>query len=112
MSKGVELIAAERQRQVEEEGYTTEHDDDNHKRGEIVAAACHYAAPDYCPYPVTWPILMGKFREDKPRLRQLVIAGALIAAEIDRLLRQEARAAEIDRQLDIKDAMSDLVILK
>lgn len=43
MSKALEDISAERQRQVSEEGWTPEHDD-NHHSGDLVQAAVAYAA--------------------------------------------------------------------
>lgn len=41
---GVELIAAERRRQVDVEEWTAEHDAD-HRDGELAWAACYYAMP-------------------------------------------------------------------
>lgn len=90
---GIELIAAERERQVTEEGWTAGHDD-RHNNGEIVEAAVAYArygdnprfalsssgAPACWPWDVRW-------WKTSTRLRSLVKAGALIAAEIDRLQR-------------------------
>jgi hypothetical protein len=90
---GSELIAAERARQITEEGYDAAHD---HGHGvQLIRAAESYAlvaesgpdgwhAPDgsYVPpggYP--WPDETWKPAED--RVRNLVIAGALIAAAID-----------------------------
>ena len=43
-NKGVGLIAAERRRQVEEEGYSLEHDLD-HMNGELAEAGAYYAWP-------------------------------------------------------------------
>lgn len=94
---GVELIAAERQRQVEQEGWTPEHDDE-HKDGALAQAAGCYALgyalhaqghgkPDV-PAPWPWDRDWWKPTPADP-VRQLVKAGALIAAEIDRLQRQE-----------------------
>ena len=40
---GVDVIARERQRQIEREGWTPEHDDE-HTRGELVGAAMCYAS--------------------------------------------------------------------
>lgn len=107
---GCERITAERQRQMEI-GWSASHDD-SHAEGELaIAAACYAAASaasdaggDPCPVPSVyvfrdanggdaWP-----WEEDadkRPRLdasvpdrvRALEKAGALIAAEIDRLLR-------------------------
>lgn len=93
---GIERIAAERRRQIEEEGWTAEHDADRyHKRGELAEAACYYAWPEentkitpWLLYPDTWSTEWGK-RCSKTRIRQLEVAGALIAAEIDRLQAEE-----------------------
>ena len=86
-SEGVERIAQERERQIEEEYWSYEHDD-NHRDGELAMAAACYAYYEDAEYPEHWP-----FDDDcwKPspdnRIRDLEKAGALIAAEIDRLMR-------------------------
>lgn len=100
---GVELIADERQRQIEKEGWTAEHDAE-HICGELTDAAIMYAMRGYWKKRIDpmivgtedMPGIMWPFRVDgfKPstaewpdgRIRDLVKAGALIAAEIDRLL--------------------------
>ncbi len=96
---GITLIAIERKRQVEHEGYTAAHDDE-HGAEMAMAAACYavhgtgakvleqITAPTGAQqhvdaYPWGWP----DKRKEHTRLRQLAIAGALIAAEIDRLIR-------------------------
>lgn len=91
---GVDLIALERRRQLQVEGWTAEHDDAHDDEELSVAAACYAVAGlnnievvdrgtvDAWPWDEIWDK-----REQHPRLRRLVIAGALIAAEIDRLLR-------------------------
>lgn len=96
---GVARIAAERIRVLMEEGRTREHDA-THANGELALAAAAYALPDdwrktasrfdsrgqWLDMPYVWP-----WRPDdwKPcpddRVRELVKAGQLIAAEIDRL---------------------------
>ena len=99
---GAELIAAERQRQIGKEGWTPEHDDE-HTGGELAQAAACYAWPPPRPIDIkrAWPwdlqwwkpelmqggelVTAGEARES--RIRTLVKAGALIAAEIDRLQR-------------------------
>lgn len=107
---GVELIAAERARQVSEEGWTPDHDD-RHDSGEMVwAAECYLnpgahvstaksAAPEGWPWerdawkPVCssgGPESMGKITT-ADTIRNLTKAGALIAAEIDRLLRASSK---------------------
>lgn len=85
------MIAQERQRQIEKEGWTPEHDTDEHADGELAMAAVCYALPD-CDrqvengVPFFWPF-DGNWKPGD-RVRELVKAGALIAAEIDRLQRQ------------------------
>lgn len=112
---GAEMIAAERQRQIDAEGWTPEHDDE-HTGDELAWAAVCYSAPEVVfrkneeqqitggyggdPQDVTnrvtfddpwpWDEDWDK-RQEHDRLRQLAIAGALIAAEIDRLKRKLAK---------------------
>ena len=105
---GVELIAAERQRQIEKEGWTPEHDA-QHWDSELAFAACYYAMPylivrhcgdNLCPiHPnvffkeTGWDKRWAK-RDGKGRIRRLQVAGALIAAEIDRLQRVRTEVAD------------------
>ena len=123
---GAERITMERQRQIEQEGWTAEHDKE-HTNGELAMAACCYAMPKRLyvkretgakesgiSYIDPWPFedMPGvryrgdwdkrkEFRRgnyplwpnelsDGQRLDLLIKAGALIAAEIDRLLAAEA----------------------
>lgn len=93
---GVELIAAERLRQITAEGYDWAHDDE-HDEGELALAAAAYAmtsigeVEDRGNGEVWWPWRSRHDAADgfKPTygVRDLVRAGALIAAEIDRLQR-------------------------
>lgn len=87
---GAELIAGERQRQIEVEGWTRKHDDE-HFDGALAYAAASYTlstighpqlAENLWPWDESWwkPT-------PQDRTRSLVKAGALIAAEIDRLMR-------------------------
>lgn len=90
---GMELIAVERERQVAEEDWTAEHDDE-HDGQELAMAACAYAWPGASvlnngralPRELLWPWSDG-WKPSGDRTRELVKAGALIAAEIDRLQR-------------------------
>lgn len=88
--KGINLIAAERRRQINREGYNSAHDD-AHNLGELASAAAAYAVAStkgrYEAHAL-WP---WDKREFKPRdaVSNLARAGALIAAEIDRLLRAD-----------------------
>lgn len=90
MKTGIELIAEERQRQIEEEGWTQEHDK-GHKSGALAIVAMCYACPHkYRPMfsPIAWFRHIGwdlKYWKPSNRIRDLQKAGALIAAEIDRL---------------------------
>ena len=90
---GAELIAQERQRQIEEERYSTQEDVLYWADQQLVRAAVCYALPQADRWargvnatPAYWP-WGEKFWKPTPndRIRELVKAGALIAAEIDRL---------------------------
>ncbi len=110
-ANGCELIEAERRRQIEAEGWTEEHDD-SHQGGQLALAACAYAMPhgkavsfrggseadiDFSLF--VWPRWLWPFEKESfkrnmlshnakdERIRDLVKAGALVAAEIDRLQR-------------------------
>lgn len=82
LGQGARLIGRERLRQVVEEEYFANHDA-RHTRGELVQAAIWYA--DETASVMDWP--WGEFPKPKgeDRIRDLTKAGALIAAEIDRL---------------------------
>lgn len=105
---GIELIAAERERQVSQEGWTPEHDD-QHEHGELSKAAAVYAVVEQgniirtlrslrSLYGAGWPWereWFKPFKKGNPnnfpevdRIQCLIKAGALIAAEIDRLNRK------------------------
>lgn len=103
---GVRAIAEERVRQITEEGWSAEHDD-AHDRGELTAAATNYliyagrqilgfepvdvGMPPESYYGWPWDPEWWK-PADNP-LRNLEKAGALIAAEIDRLIAARERSA-------------------
>lgn len=94
---GAGLIAIERKRQVECEGWTPEHDD-THDKEELARAAVCYATPEYDrPYlpSCIWPWDPSWWKPmPTDRVRELVKAGALIAAEIDRLSRSSPVSVE------------------
>lgn len=98
MKTGTQLITEERERQISQEGWTDHHDDD-HSSFELTNAAISYAAhvvsPDEegdengKPRPCfDWPWAMEWWKPSEDPIRNLVKAGALIAAEIDRLQRK------------------------
>lgn len=92
---GAELIAAERQRQLGAEGWTPEHDNGHGDGDLIVAAACyieHVEGFDSGRVLATWPWHPSWWKPSDDPIRDLVKAGALIAAEIDR--RQRAATPE------------------
>jgi hypothetical protein len=101
---GVSLIAAERQRQVSVEGWTPEHDAAHVDRDLAVAAACYARFASLSDIRRNSPGSIERVLQDWPwdeawfkpsdRIRDLTKAGALIAAEIDRLQRAAAPAPE------------------
>lgn len=97
---GIELIAAERLRQVEVEGWTPGHDD-KLSLGQMADAAACYALRETMRereiwlrplWNCLWPWELRWWRPTPGnRVRELEKAGALCAAEIDRLLRLKER---------------------
>jgi hypothetical protein len=85
----VKEIHQERIRQIHDEWWSTRHDD-KHTDGELAAAAAYYAAPEGTPEGADrdrlWPYSSwGECPKGHPPRRRLVIAAALIVAEIERL---------------------------
>jgi hypothetical protein len=112
LESGVVLIAEERDRQKRVEGWTLEHDD-KHLRKEMALAADSYLATHTHPPPGSkartqygpcwdWPWDLKWWKPSADPVRNLVKAGALIAAEIDRIQRKRAKrpihACEIRKQ--------------
>lgn len=96
---GIELIAEERLRQVVEEKWSYGHDDGHDEDQMATAAACYVlpfrrrmmpVKPGLNLFCQLWP-WDNEWWKPTPdnRVRELVKAGALIAAEIDRLQRAE-----------------------
>lgn len=98
---GVVLISRERERQ--EECYSAAHDA-LHDRAELAEAALAYINeaiacqgnwvnwprhPKGQPLPNAWPWSANDWKPSDDPIRNLVKAGALVAAEIDRLLAQQ-----------------------
>ena len=108
-SDGACIIGTERHRQIEAEGWTSEHDDDQDGRELSTAAAC-YALPehtqigdrDHVVLRYLWPWDKEWWKPTpKDRIRELAKAGALIAAEIDRLLRLKKAASRSTGAADV-----------
>jgi len=88
MQTGIELIAKERQEQIDKHGYTPEKDKHYTKKELIhVATAILNKEPSFWPH--SWSIEKYNKICSKPKKERLAIAGALIAAEIDRVLLEE-----------------------
>jgi len=92
--EGTALIASERLRQVSIEGWTPEHDA-KHSGGELLRAATSYLDAAYGQVvgrsvkvspPMGWPFDQSWWKPSDS-VRNLAKAGALIAAEIDRIQR-------------------------
>lgn len=100
---GVELINEERERQIAREGFDAKHDAE-HNAGELVDAALCYAAVasaevrgstaeewpvgmfnGFTDSLIEWPWEDGWWKPSNDPIRNLIKAGALIAAEIDRI---------------------------
>ncbi len=110
MKTGIELIAAERARQIKAEGWTTAHDDAHNQRELARAAQTYvdhyvgragliergvislreYQRETLMGWAGTWPCWLKRWWKPKDPITTLVKAGALIAAEIDRLNRAKA----------------------
>ena len=92
-ARGADLIREERHRQIEVEGYDTMHDR-HHTPQVLCRAAVAYALQDDPSRDVAgtayglWPWSV-EFWKPKDQLRNLVRAGALIAAAIDRLQNEQ-----------------------
>ncbi|WP_035670073.1 hypothetical protein [Bradyrhizobium liaoningense] len=109
----IDDIATERRRQIEQEGWSAGHDD-SHMDGEMSRAAACYAAhasayqrvcsdvglqtyrsiePRSSVYNFGWPWSREWWKPKDPR-RDLIRAGALIVAEIERLDRAASRTPQ------------------
>lgn len=105
---GAVQIAAERLRQIVEEGYDAGHDDQHNQPvvpdgpTPLLAAACAYigasfkSTEDDADPAEFWPFERERFKPTDP-VSNLVKAGAFLAAEIDRLRRRAALAAQAER---------------
>ena len=95
--KSIELVENERIRQIMEEGYSWRLDD-QYTTHQLSDAAIVYATPAPLRYNIMnkWPWDKKFFKPDRTytydgRIRELTKAGALICAEIDRLIRMKER---------------------
>jgi hypothetical protein len=96
-------VRAERQRQIAEEGYHPDRDDE-HDRDELLRAAVMYAmhgvpGPGHNPH--LWPWTERPFRPKEDHRRNVVIACALLLAELERLERKRERDQTIEPPLPL-----------
>jgi hypothetical protein len=88
------LIADERDRQIKVKGWTPQHDDDEHTDGGLALAAASYAlhaVGKFATSRTVWPWDLKGFKPKDTR-RDLVRAGALIVAALERVARIDAAA--------------------
>lgn len=97
---GVARIREERHRQIEQEGYAAEHDDAHRDASLTLAAICYAGCAveqvrrqNTPPVSPNWPWHQGYWNPNDDPVRNLEKAGALIAAEIDRILRAREAAS-------------------
>lgn len=89
MKTGIELIAIERQEQIEKHGRTIENDVKTNSNSQLmqgaVALLSNNGNAEYGNMPSKWDDGLCEYMCLKSYKERLIIAGALIAAEIDRL---------------------------
>lgn len=87
MKTGIELIVEERQEQIEKHGFDVTQDQ-YYSKQELLKAALFSIDPSIFEWPYNWE---EKFRDKilhKSKVERLKVAGAFIAAEIDRMQNQ------------------------
>lgn len=87
MKSGIELIAIERQEQIEKHRRSVTTDVIHNDKGQLRVAANRLtqSGASTSGYPTNWNQDLWNKMRNKPIKERLIIAGALIAAEIDRL---------------------------
>ncbi len=96
MKTGIELIAQERKEQIEKHG----HDAQDWQSGQLIVAAQASILGNPKAFPKWWQEnspFVDKICA-KPLKERLVIAGALLAAEIDRINVEQEIASNLDRE--------------
>ena len=117
MKTGTSIITAERERHITKEGFTANHDA-NFENGELANAAAFYSlSPEMVSFINDhwgndmalhlWPFDLERLKQTpENRIKQLAKAGALIAAEIDRLY-QALKIFKIDHQGEISFVIAE-----
>ena len=86
MLNGIELIADERQEQIEDHGRTVENDVKTNSDEQLRRAATRLFTKGETPAPKGWDDRIWRKMHGKTYKERLIIAGALMAAELDRLI--------------------------
>lgn len=112
--KALDLIHAERNRQIHDKGWTPEHDDE-HTDGELACAAAAFALSSTCrnfdeEIITAWP--WGEPMQSGSPERDLIRAGALIVAEIERIERQTASSLGQTPHIDETNTLSKAVVMR
>lgn len=89
MGEGLSMIGKERIRQIEQKGYSYEHDMEHLPKNFVYAAQAYLTRDEEL-----WPWELKYFKPSKNMVRNLEKAGALIAAAIDRILLDEENKKE------------------
>lgn len=91
MKTGAELISEERKEQIEKHGWDIKNDED-YSNNELLKAALFAINPDQFEWPFNWtPEFRNKILLKTNTVERLKVAGAFIAAEIDRLKCQQKK---------------------
>ena len=85
METGIELIAIERQEQIEKHNRSIEYDVDQNNNYELRRGAVALLEDDKTKFSGFWNSKICEKMINKSYKERLIIAGALIAAEIDRI---------------------------
>ena len=87
MKTGIQLITEERQEQITKHGRTIELDVIQNRNRQLTTAVQELLEmhPSNMGFPADWDMNIVHHMASKPYYERLIIAGALIAAEIDRL---------------------------
>lgn len=97
---GIEEIIIERINQLDNHKYKVDNDVKVHLKGELRSVAVALILNDSSFYPLSWNEEQYKNWMCEDRVKQLAIAGAFLAAEIDRIKEQSVRNERLQRYLD------------
>lgn len=99
MKTGIQLIADERQEQIEKHGFDVAHDM-YYADNQLLRAAMFCINPETAEWPMGWDNHFRSKIISKSRVEQLTVAGAFLAAHIDRLQYQRITDANDHSKYD------------